>query len=79
VTRVQEQRYDARFVCPAMFIPCLGARDEDTAKKLAAAFRRGGLARSGPCGGGQSRMKPAGARETAGGSPLSKTDLKSQE
>jgi protein-L-isoaspartate(D-aspartate) O-methyltransferase len=43
VTRVQEQRYDARFVCPAMFIPCLGARDEDTAKKLAAAFRRGGV------------------------------------
>jgi protein-L-isoaspartate(D-aspartate) O-methyltransferase len=43
VTRVQEQQYDARFVCPAMFIPCLGARDEDTAKKLAAAFRRGGV------------------------------------
>ena len=43
VTRVQEQRYDARFVCPAMFIPCLGGRDEETAKKLAEAFRRGGV------------------------------------
>ena len=41
VTRVEEERFDARFVCPAMFIPCIGGRDEDTAKNLAEAFRRG--------------------------------------
>ncbi len=41
VTRVAEERFDARFVCPAMFIPCVGGRDEDTAKNLADAFRRG--------------------------------------
>jgi protein-L-isoaspartate(D-aspartate) O-methyltransferase len=43
VTRVQEQRYDARFLCPAMFIPCLGGRDDATAKNLAEAFRRDGV------------------------------------
>jgi protein-L-isoaspartate(D-aspartate) O-methyltransferase len=41
VTRVAEERFDARFVCPAMFIPCIGGRDEDTAKKLCEAFRSG--------------------------------------
>jgi protein-L-isoaspartate(D-aspartate) O-methyltransferase len=41
VTRVAEEQFDARFVCPAMFIPCIGGRDEDTAKKLAEAFRGG--------------------------------------
>jgi protein-L-isoaspartate(D-aspartate) O-methyltransferase len=41
VTRVTEEQFDARFVCPAMFIPCIGGRDEDTAKKLAEAFRSG--------------------------------------
>jgi hypothetical protein len=30
----------ARFVCPAAFIPCAGARDEETASKLLEAFRR---------------------------------------
>lgn len=34
----------ARFVCGASFIPCLGARDEDTEKALATAFQRGGMA-----------------------------------
>ena len=38
VTRVADKQFDARFVCPAMFIPCIGGRDEDTAKKLAEAF-----------------------------------------
>jgi protein-L-isoaspartate(D-aspartate) O-methyltransferase len=41
VTRVAEEQFDARFVCPAMFIPCIGGRDEDTAKKLTEAFRSG--------------------------------------
>ena len=36
-------RYDARFVCPAAFIPCAGARDPETAAKLSEAFRRGDL------------------------------------
>jgi protein-L-isoaspartate(D-aspartate) O-methyltransferase len=41
VTRVAEESFAARFVCPAMFIPCIGGRDEGTAKKLAQAFRSG--------------------------------------
>jgi protein-L-isoaspartate(D-aspartate) O-methyltransferase len=35
-------RYEARFICGAAFIPCVGARDEQTAAKLSAAFKRGG-------------------------------------
>jgi protein-L-isoaspartate(D-aspartate) O-methyltransferase len=31
ITRSSNDRLDARFVCPAMFIPCIGARDEETA------------------------------------------------
>jgi protein-L-isoaspartate(D-aspartate) O-methyltransferase len=41
ITRIAEERFDARFILPAMFIPCIGARDETTAKKLAQAFGRG--------------------------------------
>jgi protein-L-isoaspartate(D-aspartate) O-methyltransferase len=41
ITRASNDRYEARFVCPAMFIPCIGARDEETAAKLAKAFARG--------------------------------------
>jgi protein-L-isoaspartate(D-aspartate) O-methyltransferase len=41
VTRVDANRFDARFICPAMFIPCAGARDEETAAKLSVAFKRG--------------------------------------
>jgi protein-L-isoaspartate(D-aspartate) O-methyltransferase len=41
ITRSSTDRFDARFVCPAMFVPCTGARDEDTAAKLAKAFARG--------------------------------------
>jgi protein-L-isoaspartate(D-aspartate) O-methyltransferase len=41
ITRMPPDRYSARFVMPVMFIPCLGARDEETAKKLAEAFKRG--------------------------------------
>jgi protein-L-isoaspartate(D-aspartate) O-methyltransferase len=41
VTRVAEERFDARFVSPVMIFPCLGGRDEEAAKNLAEAFRRG--------------------------------------
>lgn len=45
VTRGEGDDFAARFVCGAMFIPCVGARDEDTAKNLVAAFARGDMAR----------------------------------
>jgi protein-L-isoaspartate(D-aspartate) O-methyltransferase len=38
-----DEIYSARFLTQAMFIPCVGARDEDTAQKLADAFQRGGI------------------------------------
>lgn len=41
VTRVMEDRFDARFVCPVMIIECAGARDTATAKKVFDAFKRG--------------------------------------
>ena len=34
-------RFSARFICPAMFVPCLGARDPDMARRLTIAFARG--------------------------------------
>ena len=33
--------FSARFLSPAIFIPCVGARDEATGAKLAEAFKRG--------------------------------------
>ena len=41
VTRKSNDVFSARFIAPAMFIPCLGARDEDTGSKLTVAFRNG--------------------------------------
>lgn len=41
VTRLEGAGFAAHFVCPAAFVPCAGARDEETASKLTAAFRRG--------------------------------------
>jgi protein-L-isoaspartate(D-aspartate) O-methyltransferase len=41
VTRNDTDRFDARFVCPTMFVSCVGARDEETALKLSVAFKRG--------------------------------------
>lgn len=41
VTRNDADRFDARFVCPTMFVSCVGARDEETAQKLSVAFKRG--------------------------------------
>jgi protein-L-isoaspartate(D-aspartate) O-methyltransferase len=43
ITRVPPDNYSARFLMPVMFIPCVGARDNETAKKLAEAFKRGDL------------------------------------
>jgi protein-L-isoaspartate(D-aspartate) O-methyltransferase len=40
ITRVSENGFNAHFISPAMFIPCVGARDEETAGKLAEAFER---------------------------------------
>jgi protein-L-isoaspartate(D-aspartate) O-methyltransferase len=36
-----DARFDARFVCPAAFVPCAGAIDLEVASKLAAAYKRG--------------------------------------
>jgi protein-L-isoaspartate(D-aspartate) O-methyltransferase len=43
ITREAGDHFAARFVCGAMFIPCAGARDEETGQKLAEAFKRGDL------------------------------------
>ena len=43
VTRTPAGSFHARFIMPVMFIPCVGARDAETAKKLAAAFQRGDM------------------------------------
>jgi protein-L-isoaspartate(D-aspartate) O-methyltransferase len=40
-TRVSADDFRARFISPAMLIPCVGARDEATPTDLAAAFKRG--------------------------------------
>ena len=40
VTRVTEERFDARCLFPVAFIPCIGARDRESANKLAEAFKR---------------------------------------
>jgi protein-L-isoaspartate(D-aspartate) O-methyltransferase len=42
-TRTAGAAFAARFVCGASFIPCAGARDEETERALAAAFQRGGM------------------------------------
>ena len=43
ITRAADgaERFAARFLSPAMFISCVGARDDVTAAKLAEAFKRG--------------------------------------
>jgi len=43
VTRRGTDCFDARFVSRAMFIPCIGARDDETAQSLSAAFERDDL------------------------------------
>jgi protein-L-isoaspartate(D-aspartate) O-methyltransferase len=44
VRGTRSARFAARFVCGAMFIPCVGARDDETARKLSEAFKRGDMA-----------------------------------
>jgi protein-L-isoaspartate(D-aspartate) O-methyltransferase len=41
VTHVSGESFDARILCQATFIPCVGASDEETGRKVAQAFRRG--------------------------------------
>jgi protein-L-isoaspartate(D-aspartate) O-methyltransferase len=43
IKRAALDHYQARFLCSAAFIPCVGARDEQTGAKLSAAFQRGNL------------------------------------
>jgi protein-L-isoaspartate(D-aspartate) O-methyltransferase len=43
VTKKAGENFSATFVCPAIFIHCFGARDEETGQKLAEAFKTGGL------------------------------------
>lgn len=43
VTRTATSRFAAQFVCGAMFTPCAGARDDETAQELSDAFKRGDL------------------------------------
>jgi protein-L-isoaspartate(D-aspartate) O-methyltransferase len=45
ITHVSGDSFDARILCQATFIPCAGARDEETARKIADAFRRGNFHR----------------------------------
>lgn len=46
VTHTSPDHLAARFVCRALFIPCIGARDEETAEKLSSAFKRDDVVRS---------------------------------
>jgi len=46
LTRVSPERFKARLLCPALFLPCIGARDEEAARNLSAAFRREEVVRS---------------------------------
>jgi protein-L-isoaspartate(D-aspartate) O-methyltransferase len=41
LTSISRDDFHARFVSPAMFIPCVTSRDENTAAKVSAAFKRG--------------------------------------
>ena len=41
VTRAGDRSYSARFLVPAIFIPCVGAQDEVNAARLGEALRRG--------------------------------------
>jgi protein-L-isoaspartate(D-aspartate) O-methyltransferase len=43
ITRTASGGFAARFVCQAMFIPCIGARNEEVANRLTEAFKAGGL------------------------------------
>ena len=42
ITRLESGGYSARFLFPAQFVGCLGARTEDEGLRLTQAFREGG-------------------------------------
>jgi protein-L-isoaspartate(D-aspartate) O-methyltransferase len=44
--RLEAGRCEARILCRALFIPCIGARDDETAQRLTAAFQRPDTVRS---------------------------------
>ena len=67
VTRTSSRCFDARFVCAAMFIPCVGARTDASAARLGEAFRRGDAARVRSLRRG-GEPDSAGMPATAGGS-----------
>jgi protein-L-isoaspartate(D-aspartate) O-methyltransferase len=46
ITRTSPDRLAARILCRALFIPCAGAGDEETGRKLTEAFQRTGVVRS---------------------------------
>lgn len=41
VTKRSNDTYAARFIVPAIFTPCIGARDDETADRITKAYRRG--------------------------------------
>jgi protein-L-isoaspartate(D-aspartate) O-methyltransferase len=43
ITRRSNDSFAASFIVSAMFVPCIGGRDEKTAQGLTEAFRRGGM------------------------------------
>ena len=43
IKRIPSDAFEAKFLCPAMFIPCAGARDDETSERLSDAFGRGDL------------------------------------
>jgi protein-L-isoaspartate(D-aspartate) O-methyltransferase len=45
ITRTATEKFNARFIMPVMFIPCVGARDEDIARRSAIAFQTGDMSR----------------------------------
>ena len=44
-TRNSPDCFDARFICAAMFIPCVGGRDDASAARLGESFKRGDAVR----------------------------------
>jgi protein-L-isoaspartate(D-aspartate) O-methyltransferase len=45
ITRHENEGFIARFLLQAQFVPCVGARDERSGKRLSEAFRSGGWAK----------------------------------
>ncbi len=41
VTKKEDEKYEASFLCQAQFVPCIGARSEAEARNLSKAFRKG--------------------------------------